>query len=141
MEKEVLHWLDPKQDKVYVDATFGGGGHTKAILEAEPNCRVIALEWDQVTYEKMLPMVEQKYDGRVTLLHKNFADLEFVLKKHSINSNDKVDGIVADFGTSRFQIMNKDGFSFMKNSPLDMRMSGQHLRKTAAIVLKSYTEK
>lgn len=134
--EEVLHYLSPSPNGVYVDCTFGGGGHTTAILEAEPTCRVIALDWDAVALEKNGQRVQEKFPGRLTLVWGNFAHLLFLLKREGIT---RVDGILADFGTSQYQIKEKAGFSFGANTPLDMRMSPAHQHTTAADVVNKAT--
>lgn len=139
LTNEVLEYLDPKSDKVYIDATFGGGGHTKAILDSNPSCRVIAFDWDKKALDMNSSDIETKYGDRVKFIWGNFAQITNLLKKHSI---DKVDGILADFGTSQYQIHEQAGFSFSVNSPLDMRMSTSHFSITAADILNraSYEE-
>ena len=133
---EVLQYLDPQPGKTYIDATFGGGGHTAAILAKEPNCRVIALDWDPAALEQGEKLLEE-YGDRLELLWGNFASVYMIMKKHKIG---KVDGILADFGTSQHQIFEKDGFSFSKDSYLDMRMSTAHYKTTAAEVLNKSSE-
>lgn len=133
---EVLQYLDPQPGKTYIDATFGGGGHTKAILDHEPNCRVIAFDWDAQALEHGQGLLEQ-YGERLEFLWGNFASIYMILKKHKI---DKVDGILADFGTSQTQIFTKEGFSFAQDSFLDMRMSTAHYKTTAAEVLNKSSE-
>ena len=134
---EVLTYLHPEPNKVYVDATFGGGGHTRAILDAEPTCKVIGIDWDMEAIEENEPALTKKYGDRLTVLWGNFAHIYKLLKQAKIQ---KVDGILADFGTSQFQIHHKAGFSFQKNTPLDMRMSPAHQRKTATDIVNGYTE-
>jgi len=134
---EVLTYLNPQPNKVYVDATFGGGGHTQALLDYEPACSVIALDWDIKAIEENEPKLKEKYGDRLTVLWGNFAHLYKLLKKEKIKS---VDGILADFGTSQFQIHHKAGFSFQSNTPLDMRMSPAHQRQTAADIINHYSE-
>jgi len=133
---ELLQYLDPQPGKTYIDATFGGGGHTVAILEKEPNCRVIAFDWDAKALENGQALLD-KYGDRLEFLWGNFASVFMLLKKHKI---DKVDGIVADFGTSQTQIFTKDGFSFAQDSFLDMRMSSAHYKTTAAEILNKSSE-
>lgn len=135
---EVIQHLAPQPNKVYVDATFGGGGHTRAILEHEPNCSVIAIDWDLKAIERNAPALQEKYGDRFKILWGNFAHLHKLLKKEGIKS---VDGILADFGTSQFQIHERAGFSFQKDSPLDMRMSPSHYTTTAADILNHADEK
>ncbi len=134
---EVLEHLSIKPDGVYVDATFGGGGHTAAILDADPTVRVIALDWDIEAIEQNGPLLRERFGDRLTLVWGNFAHLLRLLKKESIT---QVDGILADFGTSQHQIHHKKGFSFQRNSPLDMRMSPAHQYLKAADILNRYQE-
>ena len=135
---EVIEYLNPQPNKTYVDATFGGGGHTKAILEKEKSCNVIAIDWDPIAIEKHESEFNQKYGDRFKLLWGNFSLLYKLLKKENIKH---VDGILADFGTSQFQIHQKAGFSFRSDTKLDMRMSSAHSRIQASHVLNRTPEK
>lgn len=135
---EVIKYLDPRPGKVYVDATFGGGGHTRAILTHEPNCKVIAFDWDQNALDKNGPALQEEFGDRLDLVWSNFAQMPHMFKKYGY---DKVDGVLADFGTSQFQIMERKGFSFAVNTPLDMRMSPAHYRVTAADIVNQASEK
>lgn len=136
---EVLGYLDPQPNGIYVDATFGGGGHTRAILTKEPTCRVIAFDWDRVALEEHAAAIKEEFGGRITLLWGNFAQMQRLLKKE-VNIT-QVDGILADFGTSQAQIFKKEGFSFSVDSFLDMRMSPAHQKITAAQVVNNASEK
>ena len=135
---EVVTYLKPEPHKTYLDVTFGGGSHTRALLEAEPNCTVIAVDWDTKAIEMNAPALKEEFGDRFKILWGNFAHLKFLLKKEGI---EKVDGILADFGTSQFQIHHRAGFSFATNTPLDMRMSPAHQIITAKIILNSASEK
>lgn len=135
---EVIEGLKIKPNGIYVDVTFGGGGHTRAILNAEPTCRVIALDWDQTAIEKNAPEVEQEFGSRVKVIWGSFTKLYHIMKKEKI---DRVDGILADFGTSQHQIFYKQGFSFAQDTALDMRMSPAYQQLTAAQILNSFSEK
>ena len=137
LTKEVIEGLDIKPNGVYVDATFGGGGHSRAILEAEPTCKVIAIDWDQVAIKTNAPRLEKEFGDRFKVVWGNFARLHFILKKEKIKH---VDGILADFGTSQHQIQHKEGFSFAQDSPLDMRMSPAHQQVTAAHVINNFSD-
>ncbi|MBT4856002.1 16S rRNA (cytosine(1402)-N(4))-methyltransferase RsmH [bacterium] len=130
--QEVLEYLDPQPGKVYVDVTFGAGGHTREILQAEPNCKVIAFDWDKESIKKFAPPLEKEFPGRIQVLWGNFSLLYRLVKKNKIK---QIDGILADFGTSQMQIFERDGFSFKIDTPLDMRMSAAHHKITAAEVL------
>lgn len=136
LTKEVLTYLSPQPHGIYVDATFGGGGHTRAILESEPTCKVIALDWDQDSLDRHAPPLQEEFGERLTIVWGNFAHLEKLLHKQGIKS---IHGIIADLGTSQYQIFEKSGFSFLQNTPLDMRMSPAHQRKTAADILNHYS--
>ncbi len=126
--QEVLEYLDPKPGKIYVDVTFGSGGHTRGILEREKKCSVIAVDWDKISLETYKEAFEEQYGDRVTFLWGNFAHLYKLLKKEKVT---KVDGILADFGTSQMQILEREGFSFSRETRLDMRMSHSHYTVTA----------
>lgn len=129
---EVLQYLALKPGKTYVDVTFGGGGHTRAILEAEPDCTVIAIDWDRVALERNGIPMQDEFPDRLDLVWGNFAQIERLLAKIG---EKKVDGILADFGTSQNQLTQRPGFSFNTDTPLDMRMSPAHQKTTAADVL------
>lgn len=137
--QEVVKYLNVHAAGTYVDATFGGGGHTRAILEANNTATVIALDWDAVALEvRGIPLQEQ-FPERLQLIWTNFVYIDRQLKKLGI---EKVDGILADFGTSFYQLTQRPGFSFYRDTLLDMRMSPAHQKVTAAeIVNKASQEK
>ena len=134
---EVLEYLDPQPGQVYLDVTFGSGGHTRAILTKEPSCTVIAMDWDMRALEQFGQALQEEFGDRIRFIWGNFSLLYKILKKEGIKS---VDGILADFGTSQVQIMERAGFSVYRDSPLDMRMSPPHQPVTAADVLGSSSE-
>lgn len=138
LTKEVIQGLALKLNGLYIDATFGGGGHTGAILEAEPTARVLAIDWDKTAIETNGPPLQEKFGNRLTLVWGNFSRLHFILKEENIT---QVDGILADFGTSQHQIQHKEGFSFQIDTPLDMRMAPRYQKITAAHILNTYDEK
>jgi len=135
---EVLEYLNVQPHKIYVDVTFGVGGHTRSILESEPTCQVIAFDWDKQALEDYGEPLKEEFGDRLHLVWGNFALLYKLLKKQGFN---KVDGILADFGTSQVQIAGKHGFSFFRDTPLDMRMSPAHQQITAADVVNNASEK
>lgn len=137
MVEEVLQYLDPQPNKLYCDVTFGSGGHTKAILEKQPECRVVALDWDATSIETYAPVLEEKYQERLFLVWGNFSNLYRLLQKAKVG---KVDGILADFGTSQMHIKERAGFSFAIDTPLDMRMSPAHQQVTAEQVVNRSSE-
>ncbi len=118
MAGEALTDLAPAPGEVFVDGTFGGGGFTRAILEAA-DCTVWAIDRDTAAINRGGHMIEE-FDDRLTLIEGCFGDMEDLLRHHGI---DAVDGIVLDLGVSSFQLDDpKRGFSFQADGPLDMRM-------------------
>jgi 16S rRNA (cytosine1402-N4)-methyltransferase len=136
--QEVLEYSNLKPGGVYLDVTFGGGGHTRAFLEHEPQCSVIAFDWDSVALEKNGYPLQEEFPDRLTLVWGNFSQVDKSLKKEKLGP---VDGILADFGTSQYQLLERPGFSFNKDTLLDMRMSPAHQKVTAVEILNKSTEK
>jgi 16S rRNA (cytosine1402-N4)-methyltransferase len=129
--QEVLQFLAPVDGGVYVDATFGGGGYTKAILDSA-NCSVIALDRDLQACERANEFLRE-YSGRFKFTTSNFSEIDFVI------GNSSFDGIVFDFGVSSFQLEDAiRGFSFQIDGPLDMRMGNSEI--TAYDVVNFYAE-
>jgi 16S rRNA (cytosine1402-N4)-methyltransferase len=119
MLNEVLHYLQPEDGKVYVDATFGAGGYSNALLE-NYDCIVYAIDRDPEA-KKISESLSKKYHGRLRFIQGCFGNIEQLLAEKDIN---KVDGIMLDIGVSSMQLDNSErGFSFMHNANLDMRMS------------------
>lgn len=135
---EVLHFLAPQPGKVYVDVTLGGGGHTRAILNLEPNCKVIGMDWDESVIKTTGKKIEEEFPGRFTAVWGNFSRINGALNKIGVH---KVDGILADFGTSQIQIASTPGLSIYKDAFLDMRMSSSFYKVTAQEVIKNMSEK
>lgn len=120
---ESIEALAIKADGVYIDATFGRGGHAKAILEKlGPAGRLIAIDKDLTAIKH----AEQVFagDDRFMIVHSSFAQLAAVATEHQVFG--KVDGILMDLGVSSPQLDNAErGFSFMQHGPLDMRMNNE----------------
>ncbi|WP_310279522.1 16S rRNA (cytosine(1402)-N(4))-methyltransferase RsmH [Flavobacterium piscis] len=108
--------LNIKPDGVYVDVTFGGGGHSKEILKRlGPNGKLFAFDQDEDALANALP------DERFTLINENFRFIKRFLRFHGVKS---VDGILADLGVSSHQFdIPERGFSTRFDADLDMRMS------------------
>ena len=116
---EVINALSLTEDEVYVDATFGLGGYTKAIL-SKKNCKVIAIDRDPKT-KIFAENLKKKFADRLYFINGRFSDLGKFLKDLNIY---KVGGVVFDLGVSSPQLDIKNrGFSFKLDGPLDMRMS------------------
>lgn len=129
---EVIEGLQIKPNGIYVDCTFGGGGHSKAILEKlDARGKLITFDQDEVV-RKNLP-----HDERVIFIPHNFRHLQQFLRLHKINT---VDGILADLGVSSHQFDEAGrGFSTRFNANLDMRMD-QRQTLTAFDVVNTYSE-
>ncbi|HUN03178.1 MAG TPA: 16S rRNA (cytosine(1402)-N(4))-methyltransferase RsmH [Niabella sp.] len=130
--KETIEGLQIKPDGFYVDCTFGGGGHSHAILERlGSEGKLIAFDQD-ADAAKNLPD-----DSRVLFIPQNFRHIGRFLKLHEI---DKVDGLLADLGVSSHQFNEAErGFSTRFNAALDMRMDRRQT-KTAFDVVQNYGE-
>jgi 16S rRNA (cytosine1402-N4)-methyltransferase len=130
--KESVDALKIKAGGMYVDCTFGGGGHSKAILEKiGHDGKLFAFDQDEDA-RRNIPK-----DPRIIFVPHNFRHLQRFLKLHNISS---VDGILADLGVSSHQFDEGErGFSTRFDAPLDMRMD-QRQTLTAADVINSYTE-
>ena len=130
--KEAVDGLKIVANGIYVDCTFGGGGHSKAILEKlGNNGKLIAFDQDEDA-KRNIPK-----DPRIIFVPHNFRHLQRFLKLHNINA---VDGILADLGVSSHQFDEAErGFSTRHDAPLDMRMD-QRQSLTAADVITNYSE-
>jgi 16S rRNA (cytosine1402-N4)-methyltransferase len=116
----VIGWLNPRDGGTYLDATFGAGGYTKAILAAAAD-RVIAIDRDPTAIAAGADLVAQSA-GRLTLVEDRFSNLAAVAAAHGAA---QVDGVVMDIGVSSMQLDTAArGFSFRLDGPLDMRMGG-----------------
>ncbi|WP_420321747.1 16S rRNA (cytosine(1402)-N(4))-methyltransferase RsmH [Flagellimonas sp.] len=131
--QESVDGLGIKENGVYVDVTFGGGGHSKEILKRLGNeGRLIAFDQDEDALANAID------DERFQLINQNFQFLKQYLKFYGIR---KVDGILADFGVSSHQFDEADrGFSIRFNADLDMRMN-RSSQLSAYEVVNSYSEK
>ncbi len=131
LAKESIDALNIKPKGVYVDATFGGGGHSKLILDSlDTDSRLIGFDQDEDALANVID------DNRFTFVHHNFRFLKRFLRLHGIR---KVDGILADLGVSSHQLDEATrGFSYRFNAQLDMRMN-QQAGETAADLLNSLT--
>lgn len=135
---EVLEYLfnDKSEKQIIVDGTLGGGGYSEAILKRlGENDSLIAFDKDLEALEYSKKRLEQ-YGSKVKFFNNNFADLKTVLLQNGIK---KITGLVLDLGLSSHQIENEDGFSYMKDTRLDMRAFKKDNR-TAADILNSSTK-
>lgn len=131
---EVISYLTPQDNKFYIDATFGAGGYSHALL-ASCNCTVYAFDRDPSVsnYAKTL---ENKYPNRFKFFNECFSQLEQTLTASNIK---EVDGIIFDVGVSSMQLDQPErGFSFMHEAYLDMRMAKEGF--DAAQVINNLSE-
>jgi 16S rRNA (cytosine1402-N4)-methyltransferase len=132
MAQEVLAALAPKDGEVFVDATFGGGGYSRALLEAA-DCRVYGIDRDPDAIARAQPM-QAVFAPRLNLVQGAFGDMLALMQAAGVTG---ADGVAFDLGVSSDQISRPErGFSFQADGPLDMRMSGAG--RSAADVVNSY---
>lgn len=131
--KESIDGLNIKPNGIYVDVTFGGGGHSKEILSRlNKNGKLFGFDQDEEAYKNVLD------DDRFVFVRSNFRYLSNFLQYYHV---EKVDGILADLGVSSHHFDDEDrGFSFRYDSQLDMRMN-RSAKQTAADILNNYDEK
>lgn len=135
---ECMAGLKLKTDGIYIDGTFGRGGHSREILRnLGPNGRLIGLDRDLTAVAAGQELAAS--DPRFQIIHTPFSQLESVCA--DLDLTGKVDGILLDIGVSSPQLDDGErGFSFDKDGPLDMRMD-QSADKSAASVVATYDEK
>lgn len=130
--KESVDGLDIQPDGIYVDVTFGGGGHSREILSRlGTNGRLFGFDQDADAESNIMN------DDRFTFVRSNFRYLKNWMRFHEV---EKIDGLLADLGVSSHHFDDETrGFSFRFDAPLDMRMN-KRAGMTAADVLNNYTE-
>ena len=130
--QESIDGLDIKPDGVYVDVTFGGGGHSKEILRRlGPNGRLYSFDQDEDAENNILN------DNRFTFVRSNFRYLRNWMRYYG---EEHIDGLLADLGVSSHHFDDETrGFSFRFDAPLDMRMN-KRSGTTAAEIIKNYDE-
>ena len=122
MLDEVIATLAPKDNGHYIDATFGNGGYSTAILEAA-DCHVMAIDQDPDAITRGQPLIEA-FAPRFSLAHGRFSQMRDLFSALHDKYDGSCDGIVFDLGVCSTQLDQPErGFSFQKDGPLDMRMS------------------
>ena len=137
--KETIAALNIQEAGIYVDCTFGGGGHSKAILQQlGPEGKLIAFDQDDDARQNLAALTDGKTaDERILFIPQNFRHLQRFLRLNGITA---VDGIMADLGVSSHQFDEAErGFSIRQNAAMDMRMD-QRQELTAADILNNYPE-
>lgn len=129
--KESIEGLNIRPDGIYVDVTFGGGGHSMEILKHLENGRLIAFDQDEDAVSNIVP------DEKFLFLNQNFR---FLRNNLLFNGIESIDGLIADLGVSFHQFDEPErGFTFRHDAPLDMRMN-MSSKTTAADILNSREE-
>ena len=130
--KESIEALDINPDGIYVDVTFGGGGHSREIL------RHLSERGHLYSFDQDADAMKNSFDDdRFTFVRSNFMYLKNFLKYYGV---EKIDGLIADLGVSSHHFDDEErGFSFRFNAPLDMRMN-KNLSVTAADIVNNYAE-
>jgi 16S rRNA (cytosine1402-N4)-methyltransferase len=132
--RQAIEMLQPRAGGIYVDATFGAGGYSRAVLDTA-GARVIGIDRDRSAITAGFDLVDRS-DGRLTLVEDRFSNLAEIC---AAQGGDPVDGVVMDVGVSSMQLDEAErGFSFRLNGPLDMRMG--HDGPTAADVIAKASE-
>jgi 16S rRNA (cytosine1402-N4)-methyltransferase len=128
---ETIEGLNIRPEGIYVDATFGGGGHSMEILKRLKTGKLIAFDQDEDARQNV------PEDGRMIFLNQNFR---FLRNNLLFNDIQTIDGLLADLGVSFHQFDEPDrGFTFRQDAPLDMRMSKRN-PVTAAFILNNMDE-
>ncbi len=131
MVSEVLTWFTPVSAGWIVDGTFGGGGHTRALLDRYRDVRIVGIDRDTEALR------QAPSDSRLTLVEANYRDLASILGTLGIPR--RVDGILLDLGVSSHQLDRAErGFSYHRSGPLDMRM-GDDATTTAGEIVNTAT--
>lgn len=136
MADEVLEYLAPSGDALYLDGTVGGGGHTRRLLEHCPSCRVIAVDRDAEALAEARNVLAG-FPGRVRFLHRRFDE---AVDDPEVRDRG-LDGALLDLGVSSHQLdADARGFAFRRGVGLDMRMDGTQGRDAAALLAEADEE-
>lgn len=133
---EVLQWIEPLAEELFIDGTLGWGGHTIGLLQASsPSGRVLSFDRDQLAIEETLRRLGERGDDlqqRLTIVQASFSEMGSLAPSHGF---DQVDGIVLDLGLSSMQMDTPErGFSFRFDAPLDMRFDQSNPTDAATLI-------
>ena len=145
--KEVIHFFcqncSVDHTPFYADLTFGDGGHSFGILQADPNAKILALDQDPNAVEDGQKQIyERHFEKRIQLVQGNFAYFSQHFHEFTFEKEKLFDGILLDLGVSSRQFGTvARGFSFRQDAPLDMRMdNADNDRKTAYFIVNNYPQ-
>lgn len=134
LKEEILKAVAPRDGEIVIDGTFGAGGYSRALLGAA-TCKVVAFDRDP-NVQLLADALARDYPGHFLFLASRFGAMVSALAEIGINA---VDAIVLDIGVSSMQFdQDARGFSFQREAPLDMRMSGEGM--SAADIVNTYSE-
>jgi 16S rRNA (cytosine1402-N4)-methyltransferase len=134
---ETVEVLKPQVGEIFVDATFGLGGHAEKILASSDETRIFGIDQDAEAIAIARRRLE-RFGNRVVIFHRNFSEMKRVLAEAKV---EQVDGVIADLGVSSLQFDSAErGFSFRFDAPLDMRMNAEDDTETAADLLATLSE-
>jgi len=141
LKEKIIEYLKPKKGEKFIDATFGGGGHTKEILKKiKPEGKVLAIDLD----EELVKIGKENFKeeikkGNLILVQGNFKNLKEIAKKYGFN---KVSGIIFDLGLSLWHIeKSKKGFSYRRDEPLKMVYSEKEAEILARDIVNRFPRK
>ena len=138
MVNEIISFIKPQNNGIYLDCTFGQGGYTKAIFKESKNANIVAIDQDSDT-KIFVEEISKEFKNNFFFFCNKFSEIETVLKKID---QDQFDGILLDLGMSNTQLNNPlRGFSFEKDGPLDMRMDFNNNKLTAKEIINNYSER
>lgn len=133
---ESIDGLAIKESDTIVDGTFGGGGHSKVILDEYPQVKLICVDLDEAAEDRFVRII----GNRATFVSANFKDAPYIMEHANVSSVDKV---LLDLGTSTFQLLDDTrGFSFQSDTPLQMTFAqaGSHTGFTAWDIINTWDE-
>ena len=138
LTKEVLEYLNPKENENFVDCTVGQGGHAKLILEKTgPEGKVLGIDADSGQIENCRELLKN-FEKRLILENDSYANLPEIIKKENFG---QINGILLDLGMSSWQLEKSEkGFSFLKDEPLDMRYDNKNPNLTAEQIINEWPE-
>jgi len=127
--EEVINYLDPKRGGTYIDATLGGGGHARAVLDATGGAgTVLGIERDP----KLVKIMRGNAPHNLIIVEGNYKDMEYIAQQHR---KTVIDGVLFDFGMSSWHLHeSRRGFSFLKDEPLDMRYNDTQGKSAAELI-------
>ncbi len=140
LKKEVLNYLNPKENENFIDATIGEMGHSLGILERnKPNGKVLGIELDPEIIERDKEIIKEKrLERRIILVNDSYVHLKEIVERNNFQS---VKGILFDLGISSWHLEQSErGFSFKNNEFLDMRFNPQENRVKAEEIINEWTE-